>query len=174
MARKSTPKVIPEVNPVDQIIAEMATAMHQWQQDRLKDIKQQVYLRLDAHRDEVLRKLMGFNRSHDGRWEIDHCNGRGGESAISDWLKTSQKAAIDEWLKATELPQMTAKFKADTEKSLRSSYEGEIRTLSYSMGRAKAQKDMKDLMDKVFTTTLVDRHLQMQDLLTPKPTTETP
>ena len=157
----------PKQSPVDVLLAEIVIAMHQWSEKQTQTIGAAVHARLDQHRDEVLRKLMGFSTSHNGRWEIDHCNGRNGESAISTFLKESQEAAIKEWLSQIKLPEMTPKFKARIEKNLRDTYEREIQSKTYSMAVARAQKDLDSLLGNVLKPTLVDKYLQLQKLVDP-------
>ena len=66
-------------SPLDKVIHEISTAMLEWSEEQTAVIAKNVHKRLDQHRDEVLMKLMGFNKnSWGGGWEIDHCNGRNG------------------------------------------------------------------------------------------------
>ena len=160
-------------SPLDKVIAEISTAMHAWSIEQAKTIADKVHKRLDQHRDEVLMKLMGFNKgSFDRGWEIDHCNGRNGNSVISDFLKESQAAAVKEWLSQIELPTMSSAFKTRIQKEMKQRYESQITQLTYEMARTKAQKDIEEFMATVFPATLVDKHLQMQALLTPTTTTK--
>lgn len=154
-------------SPLDKVIHEISTAMHAWSEEQTKSIATKVHQRLDQHRDEVLMKLMGFNKSYSGGWGIDHCNGRNGNSVISDFLKESQMAAVTEWLSQIEMPAMTAAFKTKIQKEMKQTYEYEISKRTYSMAQEKAAQDIKSFMDTVFPTNLVEKHLQMQALLTP-------
>ena len=154
-------------SPLDKVIADISTAMHEWSIEQAKTITDKVHRRLDQHRDEVLMKLMGFDKSYGGGWAIDHCNGRNGNSVISDFLKDSQREAVQEWLSQITLPTMTPAFKAKIQKELQRTYENEVSSHTYSMAKAKAHKDINDFMATVFPATLVEKHLQMQALLTP-------
>lgn len=154
-------------SPVDTVLAQISIAMHQWSEEQLGTIEKTVRDRLDRHSEEVLMKLMGFSRDFQGRWEIDHCNGRGGNSNISDFLKSSQEAAVKEWLTQIELPKMSPAFKTKIKEDLRRIYENEINSKVYGMARARAQSDLVALLDTVLPATLVDKHLRMQKLLNP-------
>lgn len=155
-------------SPLDKVIHEISTAMHAWSEEQTKVIAAKVHQRLDQHRDEVLMKLMGFEKdSWDRGWKIDHCNGRNGNSVISDFLKESQMAAVKEWLSQIEMPVMAVAFKTRIQKEMKQTYEQEISRRTYSMAQEKAAQDIKSFMDTVFPTNLVDKHLQMQALLTP-------
>lgn len=161
----------PIESPVNAVITGISTAMHAWSAEQVKTIQAKVHRRLDKHADEVLMKLMGFNRDYSGgSWNIDHCNGRAGNSNISVFLKESQATAVKEWLSQIKLPEMSPKFKKNIEKEMQSSYESEVRTIVYSKTRAKANADIEELLNTVLPATLVESHLQAQEMLYPKPT----
>lgn len=156
-------------SPVDNVIDQISVAMHQWSEEQVETIGTKVRQRLDQHRDEVLMKLMGFDKDYAGRWQIDHCNGRGGNSNISDFLKTTQEANVKEWLSQIKLPVMSPSFKRDIEKQLQSMYQHEIQNMIYAMAKARANRDLEELLTTILPATLVDRHLQMQELINVTP-----
>lgn len=61
-------------------------------------IRDRVFQMLDETRDEIIVKLMGFDNKWFGRWELDHCNGRSGNSAAGDFLREVAGDATKEWL----------------------------------------------------------------------------
>lgn len=155
-------------SPLDKVIHEISTAMLEWSEEQTAVIAKNVHKRLDQHRDEVLMKLMGFNKnSWGGGWEIDHCNGRNGNSVISDFLKESQAAAVKDWVSQIQMPAMTVAFKNKIAKEMQRHYEREIETSAYSVAKQKATDDLNAFLASVLSPTLVDKHLQMQALLTP-------
>lgn len=154
-------------SPIDALIADISIAMNQWTDEQAKSIKQKVHARLDRHRDEVLLKLMGFDEEYSGKWKIDHCNGRNGGSPIGDFLKESQDAAIREWLAQIELPTMSDAFRKKIEKDLLQTYQNQISQLVFSMAHAKAEKDLKHLLDTITEPRQLDAFLKMQALITP-------
>jgi len=80
---------------------------------------------LDSHTEEAVAKLLGFDNKW-GDWEVDHCNGRQGESAAGDWLRKTAKEEVDKWLakQAGALPDLSPAQK----KALREDYRN---TLAY-------------------------------------------
>ena len=76
-----------------------------WLKRQESDIEKNVTKMLDARLEELVAKMMGFDYRY-GRWELDHCNGRDGESAAGDWLRNRAKKAIEDWLEkqAGDLP----------------------------------------------------------------------
>lgn len=163
----------PIPNPIDQIIANIATAMHEWSEKQVTDLKKKVFDRLDKHQEEVLLKLMGFDNRWGSSWNIDHCNGRNGNSPIGDFLKDTQEEAIKEWLSQIKMPAMSPKFKKNIEKDLRATYEQHFRQRSYEIARAKANEDLDDMLEHVLKPTILDQYLRMQALVAP-PTPLTP
>lgn len=61
------------------------------------DLKNTINKKLDNSVNEILRKILGFRPGYD-YWEIDHCNGRSGESAAGDYLKSKAGGLVNEWL----------------------------------------------------------------------------
>ena len=155
------------VSPVDKVIDKIAVAMHEWSDEQVESIGIEVRIRLNRHRDEILMKLMGFDRNYDGRWNVDHCNGRAGDSNISDYLKEKQGEIVKEWLSEIKLPVMTSAFKQRIATELQNTYERAIQDSVYTMARDKASKDLQELLDSTLTPTLYNKYQQAQALLTP-------
>ena len=161
-----TPK--PAISPIDKLIADISTAMHEWSEEQVTSIRKKVHARLDQHRDEVLMKLMGFTQeSFTGHWEIDHCNGRSGNSPIGEFLATSQKQAIEEWLTQITMPTMTPKFKKEVESDLRKVYQDAIRREVWDCAKSRAKQDLDELLEHALSPTLLQQFLQMQKLIEP-------
>ncbi len=159
------------LNPVDAVIVEISSAMHAWSKEQVEIIGPKVRERLDRHREEVLMKLMGFTTDWNGKWEVDHCNGRNGNSNISDFLKESQEAVVKDWLSQIQLPEMTPKFKKNIELSLKRAYEDEVSRSVYSMAKNKAQKDLEEILSDVLPKPDISNFLKAQALITPQPST---
>ena len=66
-----------------------------WFIQRRRTLTEDINRRLDKHQDEIIVKLLGFRPEY-GRFEIDHCNGRSGQSVAGDFFAQTQKQAIDE------------------------------------------------------------------------------
>lgn len=100
---------------------------------------------------EVLLKVLGFN-DHWGKWELDHCNGRNGNSVIGAELSTTfnqlAKEFVTEYkdsifaLTETEYQQLTKSIHNDFISCLRREANKEAQNL--------AQKYAKELASKVF------------------------
>ncbi len=161
--------------PTDKIIANVHIAMNEWSEEQLLTLDAAVKTRLDKHRDEILMKLMGFEAdSWNGRWKIDSCNGRAGDSNISDFLKEKQGEKVREWLSQIELPKMSDKFKRDITKDLLNTYERELNSLVYGVAKKRAEADMAELLKTILPETLLEKHMKTMALITDDPNTSVP
>ena len=161
------------VSPVDKVLNDIAKAMEIWAVEQRATIGQKVTQRLDKHRDDILMTLMGFEKDSwaSNVWKIDHCNGRAGESAISDFLKTSQAAVVEEWMSQIKLPTMTAAFKARMTEQLQAEYEREIGNKVWQIAKNRANEDLEALLKVVLKPTLLEKIKQTYSLINlPTPT----
>lgn len=133
---------------VDKVLLDADKAAREWLREQAPNVKDNVLRILDQRQTEIVAKLMGFSSSW-GKWEVDHCNGRSGESAAGDWLKSQAGEAVNAWLtaQAGKLPKLPEKAIS----SLRNEYK---KTLEYELRqrlRERAILDAKDIAQKVFT-----------------------
>jgi hypothetical protein len=109
-----------------------------WLKENEKDLDVIVRKMLDRRLEMIVCKLLGFD-SRWGGWTVDHCNGRGGESAAGDWLKEKAADAVRDWLteQAGKLPNLPAKAAAD----LRAEY---LKTFEKQMHKMLQEKAIAD------------------------------
>lgn len=102
---------------------------------------------LDSHTEEAVAKLLGFDNKW-GDWEVDHTNGRQGESAAGDWLRKTAKEEVDKWLatQAGELPDLSAAQK----KALRAGYQNELEYHVKERLKARAKDHAEDVAEKLW------------------------
>lgn len=84
-----------------------------WMADNTPEVIQKKCIQvLDNSAGDILRKLLGFNKSTwNKEWELDHCNSRSGNSAAGDYIRQHQDAAVKKWLSQIPLPEMTETMK---------------------------------------------------------------
>lgn len=89
---------------IEATVKEADTAAKDWL-SRRKSIADEITKMLDGRVQEIVGKLLGFD-AHWGEWEVDHCNGRSGNSAAGDWLRDAVQGAVSGWLteQAGKLP----------------------------------------------------------------------
>jgi hypothetical protein len=111
-------------------------------------IEQAVRARLDARLDVIVQKLLGFDCSSWGKdWELDHCNGRSGDSAAGDWLRKRVAAEAKEWLneQAGNLP----KLPASAIKSLRNEYVDDLKRAINTLLEKKAMEAARNAVHSI-------------------------
>lgn len=122
-------------------------AAQDWIKSNEPDIERRVRALLNHHVQEIVVKLLGFDHHWGEDWELDHCNGRSGESAAGDWLRKRAGEAVDAWLdqQAQALPNLPT----SAVKSLRDEYarifEREVRRLLSLKAVAAAQAEVERL-----------------------------
>lgn len=155
--------------PIDAVLAEIATALEKWKAQHTPErIKEVVHSKLDKGTEHILLKLLGFETGYNGQWQVDHCNGRSGNSAVGDYLRETQKEAIQEWFNRIKLPTLTS----TTQKSLGKAYRDEyLRNLQYRVqeeARAHAKRDLEQLLDKLSSSNQIQNYLKTLELLSSK------
>lgn len=159
--------------PLNGILNYVLKGVMDWQAKNTEQhIHKAVHERLDNARDTIVLKLLGFNdSSFKGTWELDHCNGRAGESAAGQYLRQVQAKAIEEWLGKIEFPSIT--LPATVLKRLRQSivneYESKLRQHMYTLTLKKAEADAKAMFDEITKADQLENIQKLMDLLGTNP-----
>ncbi len=105
---------------------------------------------LEENRNDILHTLLGFevDRWGKGHFKVDHCNGRGGESAVGDYLRREQSKAIENWLKTAELGELCEGTQADMRKEFNKIYRGRIESLVKEHAKQLALKHFNELVEQ--------------------------
>lgn len=146
----------------------IAAAVDEWQKKNPPEvIKQRVFDRLDGMQEEIAMKLLGFNQSW-GKWEVDHCNGRSGNSAAGDYLRNVQREAVQEWLKQLKFPTMSATHKKQIESSISDEYKNRMSSAMRRKAEEQANEDLNRVFAELSETSLINKYLSTIELLNPK------
>ena len=121
-----------------------------------KTIAKKVQKRLDTQAEQAFMQLLGFSKDSWGHsvWEVDHCNGRSGQSDVGISSTAIVKDVLDKWLKANrdEFEKfLTLKIKTQFKKELNNQ-------LYYHVNKA-----VKELLDRYMESTsmkLLDAELK--------------
>lgn len=151
-------------NTLQEIVFNTNTAIEAWKEENTPEkIKENVFNKLNKNKEEILLKVMGFNKNW-GRWELDHCNGRSGESYIGDYLRQVQQKALEEWARQIDLPKIDTKLTEILQK--------EILTINYDTKKfirtyvqQRIQEVVKTEVDKILEEDLTDIFKTMKLLL---------
>jgi len=113
---------------IESVMKAADKAAQEWVDENKPSIEEKIHELLDRKLTEIVCKLLGFDGWF-GELEIDHCNGRSGESAAGDWLRAAAGDAVKKWLteQAGDLPKLTAKAIAGLRKSYLEAFEDELR-----------------------------------------------
>ena len=141
-------------------------AIHEWlEKQNPKDIRKKVFDTLEAAKDEVAPKLMGFNKGSFGRgWEIDHCNGRSGESTIGDYMRKHQQEGIQQFIDQLNLVSLHPFSKKEIE-DMRKEYRQRVINKTREAVRARAEIDADRMVNQISVDDLVTAIQKTQQLI---------
>ena len=141
-------------------------AIHEWlERQNPQAIRKKVFDTLEAAKDEVAPKLMGFNKGSFGRgWEIDHCNGRAGESTIGDYMRKHQQEGIQQFIDQLNLVSLRPFSKKEIE-DMRRDYRQRVINITQRAVRDKAESDAIRLVNSLSVDDLVSTIQRTQELI---------
>lgn len=153
------------INPIDSVLPIVAQAVAEWKSANSEEkIKAKVKELLDSKSEEVTLKLLGFNNSW-GKWEVDHCNGRSGESAAGDFIQQVQQTAIKEWLSQVVMPELDEKMKKAILKDVNAEVKRSISYRMQELAKRKADEHMNKLLSDICVSDHIDNYLKTMKLL---------
>jgi hypothetical protein len=137
--------------------AELARAISEWEKKNTEGvIRARVADTLKRGEDQIIRKLLGFDKDSWGRddWKLDHCNGRSGNSPVGTYLASAVKAQFTAWLDG-----VIATFKPpkDMEKSILAAYKeafgSAVKSHARKLAEQHAEEKIKALVEKLTKAT---------------------
>ena len=170
MTTKETNESIPDPitmqDALQSLVPIINGAIHEWlEKQNPEAIRKKVFDTLEAAKDEVAPKLMGFDKGSFGRgWEIDHCNGRAGESSIGDYMKKHQTEGIQQFIDQLNLTSLSPFTEAEI-KGLRSEYRDRVINETRQLVYDRAEKDANHLVNQLSVDDLVSAIQKTQQLL---------
>ena len=161
-------QAVPELsNPLDAVIVPLAIAVEEWKAANTEEkIKKNVTEQLNRASQEITMKLLGFNNRWD-KWELDHCNGRSGESSAGDYLRNVQASAIKEWLGDLCMPTLKPALKAKLEKEMQQQYEELLYRSVRKKAETMANSHLDALIETLVTPQRLDAYLKASKLVNP-------
>lgn len=152
-------------NPIDDLLPEVAASVEKWRGNNTpQQLERQIFSRLDKERDQIVLKLLGFAPEYGG-YQLDHCNGRSGNSAAGEFLVKAQSEAIKNWLSTTVMPTLTEDRRETILKSMSQHYESLFREGLKKAIAEKATADIKAVMDAVAKSNNIDKYLRVLGLI---------
>lgn len=162
----STPSInLEELNPINDLLTTVLKSIDQWKEKNSEEaLTQRVHNLLDANTETIVLKLLGFDNSW-GKWELDHCNGRSGESAAGDYLRQVQQDAIQDWFKSVKLPEFSKSLSSVMKKELERGYKEYLSQFLHKYAREEADKTAKEIIESLFSQSKVDGMFKLKELI---------
>ena len=153
------------LNPINDLLPTVLKSIDEWKEKNSEEaLTQRVHKLLDDNAKTIVLKLLGFDNRWN-TWELDHCNGRKGESAAGDYLKQVQQEAIQDWLKKVKLPELNKTLTSVMKKELEADYKSYLRQFLYKYAQEEADKTAKELIQSLFSQSKVDGMFKLQQLI---------
>jgi hypothetical protein len=106
-----------------------------------------------SQRAEVVSKLMGFEGGNSNRWNIDHCNGRAGNSPIGDWISEAFSEQIKPIIMETFNEMLADGFKDQVKRKLKEELNSKmswgIRNITDDLIKEVARDVARDNVDEL-------------------------
>ena len=154
------------INPVDELLPAIAAAVSEWKIKNTADtIKHSVTKMLNKSSEEVVMKLLGFNNRWDSGYELDHCNGRSGNSAAGDFIRSANELAVKEWLAQVAMPTLDTKTKNRLLKAANHEYEDHLLRQVREAVRKRADADATLIINEISNSTHVDKYIKTMKLI---------
>jgi len=155
-------------NPVDALLPAIAETVAEWKVTNSPEtIKRKVNKILDESSKEIVMKLLGFNNRWDKDWDLDHCNGRAGNSTAGDFIVNANAEAVKEWLTEVSMPALDTKTKNKLLKDAANHYHDTLQRRVRAAIETRATKDADTLIATLSTSTDLDNYLKVMKLLNP-------
>lgn len=154
-----------KINVIDSAIPVIAGAVAEWKSENTEEVlKKRVHDMLDKSSQEIIMKLLGFNDSW-GRWKLDHCNGRSGNSPAGDYIKSSQQTAVAEWLKTVAMPEISEALKKSLIKEASADYKATLQHKLREYVKQRANHDAALLLSDLIQSKQITNYLAAMQLV---------
>jgi hypothetical protein len=127
-------------------------AYNEWSDENLEGLVDRVKTELDDHLNDIVAKVLGMNNRW-GKWEVDNCNGRSGQSHIGQEINTKATEVV-----ADIVNEVLAGWKPSSEmkRAILDSFEMEIERTSTRRARDQAQRAIEEVVDESLSAVLRD------------------
>lgn len=155
-----------EPSVFDEYMGVISHTIEEWKANNPPEkIKESVLKKIRSSQDEITMKLLGFDSRYSKAWELDHCNGRSGNSTAGDYLRTHANAAVTEWLQSAYTPLLSPDEMAALAKEMKKEYRDTIRKSLRAAINKKADEDAAKFINELIDSKNVDGLLRLQNLI---------
>lgn len=155
----------------EQLAATITSSIDRWLENNKKeDIQQNLYDQLNREQEQIIGNLLGFSKSWSANnWEVDHCNGRAGESAVGDYLRQVAATEINSWFKSIQLKKPTKAFQAAITREYTDLFQKKVEAKLDDLADQQADIFIDGYIKKLSLTeldALLKSHTNLRQLLT--------
>jgi hypothetical protein len=143
---------------INEILEEADTKAKTWLLKTQSKMSEKVEQLLDTQFENTILKVFGFN-NHWGDWEVDHCNGRSGESNVGDWIKKHAEKDFTKWIEKNvkRLPKIPPKAIESLKKDYQETLLRRLREYLYTAAEAEA----KQIIDKYIKERFIENEVRL-------------
>lgn len=162
-----TTKKTEDKNVLDSLLPIITNAVLDWKAAHTEEqITKRVQQLLNQNSQEIVLKLLGFDNKYGGKWEVDHCNGRDGNSAAGDYLRKVQQKAIQDWFDSFDLQDVLSdKDKAAFTSLLKKEIKAAIKNKMYRIAQQKAEEILSAFISDETFSKNVDAYVKSIKLI---------
>lgn len=133
-----------------------------------EQIKKDTLKLLNKNAEEIVLKLLGFDKDDWGRnkFKLDHCNGRSGESAAGDYIRKHQQAVINEWLSQVPMPQLPQHLIKEMTAEAEYKFKWQFKEAFLERVEAHAKECADKAFEEISASLALDKYNKTLNLLT--------
>ncbi len=154
-------------NPANIVLQVVSKTIEQWKANNPPaKIEKDTLKLLNKNAEEILFKLLGFDKdSWSGKWKLDHCNGRSGESAAGDYIRKHKALVVQQWLSEVELPELKDVLKKEMKDEAKRIFETEFRQAFRLNVQAHAEQKANELFAAISPELALEKYFKTINLL---------
>lgn len=116
----------------------------EWLEQKKTTIEKETIEFLNKGKTDILYKLVGFDSRWGKGYEIDHCNGRSGNSIVGDILRDKQKEAIEKWIsESLTLPELSPQLIKEMNSYYLREYKRTLKEAVQALAQERAREALK-------------------------------
>lgn len=170
-AKKKTTRSKVSPDQTQKIQTMVAKAVSEWynENDTYEKVKAQVFRILNKDKRVIMAKVLGFNTSRwgDEPWEVDHCNGRSGESVAGQAIAAAVAQSTRDWIEKIKKANGNFKINTAMQRALKKDFQERFKREADEQIRRLASNRAEETIRALVDQTMKDH--TVFDLLEPEP-----
>ena len=163
---KEEAQKLKQASPAGMTYLVVTETVEEWKRNNPPEaIKQKALRVLETNTNEIVAKLLGFKQEYGGRWELDHCNGRSGNSPVGVLIAQLHKEAVDEWVKKVVMPTFSPKDLDSIQKGMKSDFDYQFKSRFRQLVLAHAEQEAQRAFDQLKVTGILNNMDELTKLI---------